>query len=179
MTVLAGDIGGTNTRLAIYDVITAGATDAQRPALMPLFERTYPSAAHASLDVIAEAFLGEARGAIGVGAKVASACFGIAGPIENNMCRATNLPWVVDGRALSVRLGIERVTLVNDFYAAALGVTAVGADDLVSLGGGPPASARLSCCGRRRRTATRWSPPREATWISPRARRSSRGWSSS
>jgi glucokinase len=140
MTVLAGDIGGTNTRLAIYDVITAGATDAQRPALMPLFERTYPSAAHASLDVIAEAFLGEARGAIGVGAKVASACFGIAGPIENNMCRATNLPWVVDGRALSVRLGIERVTLVNDFYAAALGVTAVGADDLVSLGGGPPAA---------------------------------------
>jgi glucokinase len=140
MTVLAGDIGGTNTRLAIYDVITAGATDAQRPALMPLFERTYPSAAHASLDVIAEAFLGEARGAIGAGAKVASACFGIAGPIENNMCRATNLPWVVDGRALSVRLGIERVTLVNDFYAAALGVTAVGADDLVSLGGGPPAA---------------------------------------
>ena len=56
--------------------------------------------------------------------KVDSACFGIAGPIENNICRATNLPWVVDGRALSQRLAIPRVQLVNDFHAAALGVTA-------------------------------------------------------
>ena len=110
MTVLAGDIGGTNTRLAIYDAITAGAAAGDRPAFMPLFERTYPSAAHASLDGIAEAFLADAAAEIGDGAKVASACFGIAGPIENNMCRATNLPWVVDGRALSVRLGIPTVT---------------------------------------------------------------------
>jgi len=138
MTVLAGDIGGTNTRLAIYDAITAGAAAGDRPAFMPLFERTYPSAAHASLDGIAEAFLAVAD--LGGGAKVASACFGIAGPIENNMCRATNLPWVVDGRALSVRLGIPTVTLVNDFYAAALGVTVVGPADLVPLGGGPPAA---------------------------------------
>jgi glucokinase len=140
MTVLAGDIGGTNTRLAIYDAIAAGAANGDRPALLPLFERTYPSAAHASLDVIAEAFLLEATSQIGAGAKVSSACFGIAGPIENNMCRATNLPWIVDGRELSVRLGIERVTLVNDFYAAALGVTVVGPSDVVLLGGGPPAA---------------------------------------
>ena len=140
MTVLAGDIGGTNTRLAIYDAITAGAAAGDRPAFMPLFERTYPSAAHASLDGIAEAFLADAVADLGGGAKVASACFGIAGPIENNMCRATNLPWVVDGRALSVRLGIPTVTLVNDFYAAALGVTVVGPADLVPLGGGPPAA---------------------------------------
>jgi glucokinase len=140
MTVLAGDIGGTNTRLAIYDVIAAGAAEGERPALMPLFERTYPSAAHASLDVIAEAFLAEATANIGAGAKVSSACLGIAGPIENNMCRATNLPWVVDGRALALHLGIERVTLVNDFYAAALGVTVVGPSDLAPLGGGPPAA---------------------------------------
>jgi glucokinase len=140
MTVLAGDIGGTNTRLAIYDVVTPATPEGERPALMPLFERTYPSAAHASLDVIAEEFLAEATADIGAGAKVASACFGIAGPIENNMCRATNLPWVVDGRALAQRLGIERVTLVNDFYAAALGVTVVGPADLVPLGGGPPAA---------------------------------------
>ena len=48
------------------------------------------------------------------------------------MCRATNLPWIVDGRTLAPRLGIARVTLVNDFYAAALGVTAVGAGELVA-----------------------------------------------
>ncbi|HXU00813.1 MAG TPA: glucokinase, partial [Polyangia bacterium] len=101
----------------------------------PVFEQTYPSAAHPSLDVIAEKFVHEAAAAVGDGAKTDSACFGIAGPIENNICRATNIPWVVDGNALSQRLGIARVVLVNDFHAAALGVTAVGPDELVGLGG--------------------------------------------
>lgn len=129
-TVLAGDIGGTNTRLALY----AAASET------PLFQQTYPSAGHTGLDAIAEKFLASARAA---GVLPASdpapqrACFGIAGPVEGNVCRATNLPWVVDGRALAQRLGIERVRLVNDFYAAALGAIRVPASDLVSLGGGP------------------------------------------
>ncbi len=133
MRVLAGDIGGTNSRLAIYDVPETGLR-----GVKPLFEQTYPSAAHASLDVIAEKFLAAATAAVGATAKVARACFGIAGPIEHNICRATNLPWVVDGNALSLRLGIARVVLVNDFHAAALGVTAVGPDELVALGGDVP-----------------------------------------
>jgi glucokinase len=132
VTVLAGDIGGTNSRLAIYDVVDG------RVAGSPLLERTYPSASHTSLDVIAEQFQLDAAKELGPKAKPAAACFGIAGPIENNICRATNLPWVVDGRALSQRLGIERVTLVNDFTAAALGVTAVGHSELAPLGGGTP-----------------------------------------
>jgi glucokinase len=134
MTVLAGDIGGTNSRLAIFDV----QGDAKAPKLTPVFEETYPSASHPSLDVIAETFVAAAGTKIGAKAKVDSACLGIAGPIENNMCRATNLPWVVDGRALSSRLGIPRVRLVNDFFAAALGVTAVAPSDLAPLGGSPP-----------------------------------------
>jgi len=132
MTVLAGDIGGTNTRLAIYDVPASGLR-----GLTPLFEQTYPSAASASLDVIAEKFLHAAAAKVGARAKADSACFGIAGPIENNICRATNLPWVVDGNALEQELGIDRIVLVNDFQAAALGVTAVGPDHLVGLGGDP------------------------------------------
>jgi glucokinase len=135
MTVLAGDIGGTNSRLAIFDA----AGDPADPKLTPLFEETYPSASHPSLDVIAEAVVKAATAEIGAkAAAVESACLGIAGPIENNMCRATNLPWVVDGRALSSRLGIPRVRLVNDFFAAALGVTAVSSSDLAPLGGSPP-----------------------------------------
>ena len=130
MTVLAGDIGGTNSRLAIYDVPATGLR-----GVKPIFEQTYPSAAHPSLDVIAEKFLTAAAGAVGARAGVASGCFGIAGPIEHNICRATNLPWVVDGNALAQKLGIARVVLVNDFHAAALGVTAVEAHELVSLGG--------------------------------------------
>jgi glucokinase len=132
MTVLAGDIGGTNARLAIFDGGPGGAPAA------PIYEQTFPSRAYPSLDVIVDEFAAAATVKLGAAAKVTSACFGIAGPIENNMCRATNLPWIVDGRTLAQRLGIARATLVNDFYAAALGVTAVGPDQLVSLGGGPP-----------------------------------------
>jgi glucokinase len=57
--------------------------------------------------------------------------------VEGNVCRATNLPFVIDGRALSQRLGIARVRLVNDFHAAALGSIAVPAEKLVGIGGGP------------------------------------------
>jgi glucokinase len=133
MSVLGGDIGGTNTRLAIFDGNPADPSPGA-----PIYEKTYPSAAQPSLDAIAETFLSAAEAELGPRARPRSACFGIAGPIENNICRATNLPWVVDGRALSQRLGIARVLLVNDFHAAALGVTAVGADHLAPLGGSPP-----------------------------------------
>jgi glucokinase len=140
--VLAGDIGGTNTRLALFD---GGADE-------PLFERVYPSAAYTGLDLIAEKFLAEARaestgGGSGSGAPFAfvppeQACFGIAGPVEGNVCRATNLPWVVDGRVLMQRLGIPKVRLVNDFFAAALGSIRVPASALAVLGGGGPRDPR-------------------------------------
>src|SRR6185436_10748972 len=72
------------------------------------------------------------------GKGVSAACLAIAGPIENNICRATNLPWVVDGRSLAARLGIARVRLVNDFHAAALGVTVMTPEWLAPLGGATP-----------------------------------------
>ena len=130
--VLAGDIGGTNTRLALFEVGAQGGLND------PLFAHTYPSAAHTGPDVIIERFLAAARATSPKLEKVPQrACLGIAGPVEGNVCRATNLPWVVDGRALSQKLGIARVKLVNDFSAAALGSIAVPAEKLVTLGGGP------------------------------------------
>jgi glucokinase len=133
--ILAGDIGGTNSRLALYE-------SAPTAADTPLFERKYPSGSHGSFEDIAETFLAAAAtaldGRVGKGKGVSAACLAIAGPIENNICRATNLPWVVDGRSLAPRLGIERVRLVNDFYAAALGVTVMGPEWLAPLGGATP-----------------------------------------
>ncbi|MEO8213128.1 MAG: glucokinase [Myxococcales bacterium] len=138
MIVLAGDIGGTNTRLALFEVdryVPGGNTTPHRS----LWERTYPSASQSSLDAIAEMFLQEARAAVpALHGPPERACFGIAGPVEGNVCRATNLPWIVDGRTLSQRLGVRLVRLVNDFYAAALGSLSVPAEDLAVLGGGPP-----------------------------------------
>ena len=190
MTVLAGDIGGTNARLAIYEV----GHRAERRRRADLRAAPIRRPAYPSLDVIVEEFLATARPPSSAPApRSTHACFGIAGPIENNICRATNLPWVVDGRALSPRLGIERVTLVNDFYAAALGVTAVGADRAgrarrraarrrtgrSRCSAPAPGSARRSSSGRRPTTATRSSRPRAGTSTSRRARRSSSGWFSS
>jgi glucokinase len=135
MIVLAGDIGGTNSRLAFYEADPDLAAE-------PLFTHTYSSGSYRSLDEIVDVFLAAASaalgGRVGRGKGINSACIAIAGPVENNICRATNLPWVVDGRSLAGHLGIERVRVVNDFYAAARGVTAVGSDCLAPLGGSPP-----------------------------------------
>ena len=133
MIVLAGDIGGTNSRFAVCE----GGSGSEGGKDVVLFERTYPSAAHTGLELIVEKFLADARSAGAISAIPERACFGIAGPVERNVCRATNLPWVVDGRALIQRLGIPQLRLVNDFYAAALGSIRVPSEDLLSLGGGP------------------------------------------
>ncbi len=125
MIVLAGDIGGTNARLAIFSVERASAGD--KPTLTSLLERTYPSTSRPTLEAIVQGFLDDARASVGVGGggggggaaaggaarAIQRACLGIAGPVENNICRATNLPWVVDGKALVAQLGIERVQLVK------------------------------------------------------------------
>ena len=121
--VIAGDIGGTNSRLALY-------ADGK-----PAFERTYPSVDHASLEQVIERFVDDARKQLGADTRPASACLGVPGPVENDMSRPTNLPWIVDARKIEARAKIPRVTLLNDFQAAALGVTALGPEHLVQVGG--------------------------------------------
>ncbi|HET6147986.1 MAG TPA: glucokinase [Polyangia bacterium] len=138
MIVLAGDIGGTNSRLALFAAERARQGEGT-PTLTPIHEHTYPSTALPTLEQIVEAFVAEARAKAGDQVRlIPRACLGIAGPVENNICRATNLPWIVDGKAMAALLGIERLQLVNDIQAAALGVTAVGPSYLVGLGGAPP-----------------------------------------
>jgi len=108
MRVLAGDIGGTKTALAIAEV---------RPGSLSLLRtRRYPSADFRGLEEIAEDFLSEE------GHRPVSAAFGVAGPVVAGRARVTKLPWSIDQRQLARRLGIPRVRLVNDFIAAALGI---------------------------------------------------------
>jgi glucokinase len=123
--VLVGDIGGTNCRLALFR------------GSEKIFERSYPSQQQSGLDVAVERFLEEARKALGPDIKPPRACFGVAGPVENDTSKVTNLPWFIDARRLEQRLRIPRVALLNDFQAAALGVTVLSDEHLVPLGGGP------------------------------------------
>jgi glucokinase len=120
--ILAGDIGGTNTRLALAAAGPAG--------VRIRFERTFPSREWASLEAALAEFLRMHP------ADVSGACIGIAGPVRNGLCEATNLPWVVDARSVAKLLRLKRVGLINDLVANAHGIPALRGRDLVVLNKG-------------------------------------------
>ena len=117
--ILAGDVGGTHTRLAWFE--TSG------DRLVPGVARTYPSQRHTSLDEIVATFLQEAP------EKLACACLGVAGPAREGRVVATNLPWVVDAHTLALRLGLDRVLVINDLEANAWGLAALPDTDFAVL----------------------------------------------
>jgi glucokinase len=84
--ILAGDIGGTNARLALY------ADDGKG---RPVRTETFESGAYRSLETVVRAFLGKKP------PRIKAASFGVAGPVIDQRCVATNFPWVIDGRVLS------------------------------------------------------------------------------
>ena len=118
--ILAGDVGGTKTLLALYE---DGASprgprlEARRASLEA------PSLEALALDVV------KASGC----ARLTRAVFGVAGPVVNNRCETTNLPWVVSGDAVSAALGGAEVMLMNDLEAAGRGIATLGAGDLEFL----------------------------------------------
>ncbi len=117
--ILAGDIGGTNSRIALFR------QEAGR--LRQELEKIYPSREHKGLDEILRIFLRD------TGAKVEAACFGIAGPVLHGRVSTSNLPWVVDTSDLTRQLGIRAVWLINDLLAHASGIGDLEATDFTNL----------------------------------------------
>lgn len=126
MSILAGDIGGTKTRLAIVGQDADG-VHIER-------EATLPSAGFSGLEALLDA-----SGLLAARTWDA-ACFGVAGPVRGNRCKVTNLPWVVDGAALAAPLGLSAVRLINDLEAVGWGLDALPAASLERLhrGDGAP-----------------------------------------
>jgi glucokinase len=120
-TVLAGDIGGTKTTLALYD--RSGAL---------LRETTFRNSEFSGLEQVLARFLEPEN------TPPLRACFGIAGPVRANRVQMTNLDWLVDGDQLAQRIGAERVLLVNDLVATAAGAVVLPADSLRTLNSGSP-----------------------------------------
>jgi len=120
--ILAGDIGGTNTRLALVD------GDPREPVALEI----YPSKQHASLEEMARAFLTAHP------AELEAACFGVAGPVRDGRVRVTNLAWPVDGASLAAVLSLDHVLLLNDLEANAWGIAALGPEDFHVLNEGRP-----------------------------------------
>lgn len=117
---LAGDLGGTKTALGLFEQ--------SGDRLDPVAETTYPSHEFATFDALLARFLDEQKGP-----HVQAACLGVAGTVVAGRSHTTNLPWVLDERALAAQVGTDRVRLINDLEATAFGMLYLPDDELVRL----------------------------------------------
>lgn len=120
---LAGDIGGTKTRLAVIEVNGAQVRIKR--------EAAYPSCDYSMFEELLGDFLSGA-------AIPRHAVFGIAGPVRGRVAQTTNLPWHIDADALQRQFGLAHCTLLNDLEATAYGLPALRADDVLTLQAGVP-----------------------------------------
>jgi glucokinase len=151
--ILAGDIGGTKTNLALYEW-TGERTEPIR--LESFHSRDYtsledilqeflePPTPPTAIDGIAPAESGSAHEAKHSTERVtlAAACFGIAGPVIDNHSQTTNLPWVVDGANIARQFNIPRVQLLNDLESTAYGILLLRPDEIEVLNPGVPPKKR-------------------------------------
>jgi glucokinase len=123
MIVLAGDVGGTKTNLALYEKRGSG--------LIPVRETSLQSRQYDSLEAAIERFLES-----GPRQSIDAACLGVAGPVVEGRCVATNLPWIIDEQVLSRAIPAAKVRLLNDLEAAGYGVLALPDNELKTLQAG-------------------------------------------
>jgi glucokinase len=122
MMLIAGDIGGTKTDLAIYSP--------ESGPHVPLVETEVHSAEYPSLQAMVTEFLGQAKMSVDV------ASFDVAGPVINGHVKTTNLPWVMDESTLAKDLNLKAVHLINDLEAVARAVPALRPEDMVTINKG-------------------------------------------
>lgn len=106
--LIAGDIGGTKTLLALYD--------REGGPRKPIAQAEFHSPEYSTLDDVVRAFIKQTQH------PVEAACFDVAGPVIGGRAHLTNLPWVLDERLMQQALGLKRVTLLNDLKAVAYAV---------------------------------------------------------
>src|SRR5437868_6421445 len=120
--VLAGDVGGTKTLLGLFDPLQT------RPR--PIVVREYPTLESTNLGRTIAAFLASQ----GVSsASVASAGFGVAGPVVGHSATLTNVAWHVDATDIGREFAIRHVALLNDLQAMAYAVPLLQEHELHAL----------------------------------------------
>lgn len=129
MTILAGDLGGTKTVLALYRP--------EDPIDHPYRSEKYPSRDYKDLHSIVERFLD------GAGETPRAAAFGVAGPIVGGKAHITNLQWEIDPARLASSFGIPEVGLLNDLEATAVAVPHLAPRDQRTLSAGIPQPSGL------------------------------------
>jgi glucokinase len=117
--ILAGDIGGTNARLAYFQP--------QNGDLRLISERVFPSREYGELGEIVSKFLEN------VATRPEVACFGIAGPVHEGRVETSNLPWIIEQSHLAKQIHLPATLLINDLEAIAWGIGALSPQDLLPL----------------------------------------------
>jgi len=120
--LIAGDIGGTKTDLAIFSI------DSGPHA--PLAQSQFHSADYPSLQAMVVEFLAQVKATVTYGS------FDVAGPVIDGRVKTTNLPWVMDEISLARDLNLKSVHLMNDLEAVARAVPVLRAIDLITLNEG-------------------------------------------
>jgi glucokinase len=155
-TLLAGDIGGTKTLLALYRLERGGDLSLVR-------SRRYPSSDWPDLAPMVQAFLAEIPGAGAADRRPAAACFAVAGPVQGERARLTNLPWQLDASALAQATGIAAVELVNDFAVLIYGLPHLAAHQQAPIRSGhPDGSEALLVLGAGTGLGVAWGVPTAA-----------------
>jgi glucokinase len=122
--LLAGDIGGTKTDLALFT--------AEAGPRSPVAQAEFASEAYPNLQAIVREFVARHP------SPIEHACFDVAGPVIDGRAKVTNLPWIVDTAELAHQLGIAAVDLLNDLEATALSIPLLGPADVLTLSAGEP-----------------------------------------
>lgn len=125
--LLAGDIGGTKTELAVFSQ--------EGGPRRPLTRAAFPSARYPSLEAVVHEFLAGLSD-LGIDPAINHACFGVAGPVVNGRASVTNLPWVIDVAQLESKLGLTAAYLLNDLESIANAVPILEPGDLHTLNEG-------------------------------------------
>lgn len=122
--LLAGDVGGTKTHLALF---------ATKDNLHhPLLEAKLPSVDYPGLGDLLRDFLSKVK------SPIQRAVFGVAGPVVEGKARITNLPWIMEEGLLQQEMNIAKIHLINDLKALANSIPLLTPADLYTLNAGQP-----------------------------------------
>ena len=125
--LLAGDIGGTKSTLALFEVASG--------ELRSLRQATFASGNYGSLEAVVREFAGDTA--------IDRACLAVAGPVDSGTARITNLPWIIEERELARVLAIPTIRLINDLRAAAFGMLFLAPADFEVLRPGDTSDATI------------------------------------
>lgn len=132
--LLAGDVGGTKTLLGLF------ASAPERPDAIEVGE--FVTLDYDGLEPMVREFL---RAQSVEPKRIDAACFGVAGAVNAQVARLTNVPWLVDGEAVSEAFSLKRARVINDLEALAYGVTVLEPSELKVLQVGVPVADGNAC----------------------------------